>query len=132
MRKANPKQLLYLPLSPSLVLIFTCLTFFSPALFVYLNCYLSLQVYISHEYVCLVVCGHTSFCKRGKDSGNFFYSSLFCRSVQCRDQSQRSILSHTYHNFNRKLQNFKSTVKPQAAALSVFSKHLSGLCNVNK
>ena len=34
------------------------------------------------------------------------------------DQSQCSILSH-YHNFNRKSQRSKSTVKPQAAALAV-------------
>ena len=31
----------------------------------------------------LVSCGHTPFRKRGKGSGNFFYSSLFRRSVQC-------------------------------------------------
>ena len=53
----------------------------------------------------LVSRGHTSFRKRGKGSGNFFYSSLLRCSVQCGDQSQRSILSHEtcYHNFDRKL-----------------------------
>ena len=54
----------------------------------------------------IVAHGHTPFCKRGKGFGNFFYSSLLWCSVQCWDQSQRSILSHEccYHNFIRKLQ----------------------------
>ena len=49
--------------------------------------------------------GDTLFNKRGKGSGDFFYSSLLHCSVQWRDQSQRSILSHMccYHNFSRKL-----------------------------
>ena len=32
---------------------------------------------------CIVSRGHTPFRKRGKGSGNFFYSSLLRRSVQC-------------------------------------------------
>ena len=48
---------------------------------------------------------HTPFRKRGKGSGNFFYSSLLRHSTVL-DQSQRTIQSHEccYHNFSRKLQ----------------------------
>ena len=31
----------------------------------------------------IVLCGHTLFRKRGKGSGNFFYSSLLPRTVEC-------------------------------------------------
>ena len=70
----------------------------------------------------LVSHGHTPFCKRGKGSGIFFYSSLLPWHCGVRDQSQRSILSHVccYHNFNRKFTKCKSIVKLQAAALPVF------------
>ena len=42
-----------------------------------------------HMYVISVIyipvkSSHTPFCKRGKGSGNFFYSSLLCLTAECR------------------------------------------------
>ena len=68
----------------------------------------------------LVSRGHTPFCKRGKGSGNFFYSSLLHRSVQC-VTNHSTVFCHMSAAITTSIGNYKckSTVKPQAAALSV-------------
>ena len=54
------------------------------------SCGVGLGMRLASTYFCcldacvlLVLRGHTPFCKRGKGSGNFFYSSLLPRTVEC-------------------------------------------------
>ena len=57
--------------------------------------------------MCMLVSrGHTPFCKRGKGSGNFFYSSLLPRTVEC-GTNHSAVLCHMSAVITTSIRNYK-------------------------